>query len=114
MDTSELITIFSGLLLRLAVPILVTAITVLVLRRLDLRWQAESLREALSAGGKSLSADQVRCWDVFDCPKERRARCAAYQNPDKPCWEMIGPKGELMESCRRCPLRAYRLAEMAA
>ncbi len=114
MATTEILALFAGLLLRLAVPILVTAITVLVLRRLDLNWQAESMREALGAAGKSLPAEQVRCWDVFDCPPARRAKCPAHQNPERPCWEMVSPKGRLMESCRRCPLRAYRLANMAA
>jgi hypothetical protein len=114
MVTSELLTVFFGLLLRLAIPLLVTIVTVVVLRRLDQRWQADSLQEALSASGKSLASSSTHCWDVFNCSSERRADCPAYKHPDKPCWEMISPSGRLMECCQRCPLRTYKLAEMPA
>jgi hypothetical protein len=87
-----------GVLLRLGLPLAVTAWAVWVLRRLDARWQAEakSIRMPLPAA-------PVPCWDVRRCSAERRAACPAYARPDTPCWQVFrDPQGRLKDDCLDC------------
>jgi hypothetical protein len=85
----------AGLALRLAVPIGVTALVVILLRRLDLRWQAEAALQHTAAPAQP-------CWKLKDCPEQKHANCpAASQNV--PCWQVFRQKnGYLQEACLGC------------
>ena len=51
------------------------------------------------------------CWDLLPCTAATRARCAAYKDNSRPCWNIKGlncaPQGN---ECRRCLV--YRLGSL--
>jgi len=86
----------TGVLLRLAVPILLTALVVFVLHKLDVRWQAEAEIER-----SSLIKDDMPCWKeqglALDEIKFRASKS------EKPCWQMHRlSNGHLRETCLSC------------
>ncbi len=103
METLNLyIAIALGLILRLAVPILLTVLVALYLRRLDQRWKAKA--EELDA-----PLEKPECWTVKQCTPEMRAACQGFACPG-PCWQAFRlPTGYLREQCLECKVfrRAY-------
>lgn len=84
-----------GLFVRLAVPILTTALAVYFLKRLDERWQTES-------GFQSLPVEKPKCWKIRECPHSTRVACPGYLSP-LPCWQVFRlPNGYLREECLTC------------
>ena len=90
-----------GVLVRFGLPILLTALVIVGLRRLDNVWQS-------SAGEPSLAIARIivensGCWLTKNCSQELRARCAAYQHRDKPCWMVMrDDHGQMKETCLGC------------
>jgi hypothetical protein len=88
-------------LLRVAIPIAVTLTFIKVLKWLDERWKQESDLE----GAEIAQVGNVSCWEINECPAEQRAACKAYNNPDKPCWQVFREKnGRLQERCIGCDI----------
>ncbi len=88
-------------LLRVAIPIAVTLTFIKLLKWLDERWKEESDLE----GDKVAQVRNVSCWEINECPAEQRAACKAYNNPDKPCWQVFRDKnGRLQERCIGCDI----------
>lgn len=88
-------------LLRVALPIAVTIAFILVFRWLDERWK----KEADLADSKLVQVGNIGCWDINKCPEEQRAKCTAYINPNKPCWQVFRDKnGRLQERCIGCDI----------
>lgn len=86
-------------LLRVAIPIAVTLIFIKLLKWLDERWKKEAGLE----GAKVVQVGNVGCWEINECPAEQRAACKAFNNPDKPCWQVFREKnGRLQERCIGC------------
>jgi hypothetical protein len=96
---NTIVTIAVGLIVRLGVPIALTALFIFVLRRLDERWQAQ-------AKGELLAVPMVRnsgCWDVKNCTSEQKKHCGAYAHQDVPCWQYFrSQQGNLRETCLGC------------
>lgn len=91
----------TGLFLRFALPILVTAGLVLWLRWLDARWQRDAHRYVDQSGG--LRLDVLPCWKIMGCSRADRKNCAAYQDPNTPCWQVFrDSQGHLKETCLGC------------
>jgi hypothetical protein len=91
-----------GLLVRLAIPIVLTMVVVWLLRKLDARWQAEG-EQRLRTQMAQVTAQMTPCWDQRDCSTERRAECVAYGRRDMPCWLIMRQRnGELKEACLGC------------
>lgn len=117
--------------LRLAVPLLITIAIAYGLKRLDAKWQAEADRQAAATkavakalqpamaapglgaipGGAVLplppmvAAGATPCWSVKGCSEAARAKCAAYHQPDQPCWAARqAAEGKLPAKCRDCNL----------
>ena len=98
-EMTTIIVMILGVLLRVAIPIVITILIIKLLKWLDERWQREADLEAdqISKPGN------VGCWEVNDCPAEMRAACKAFQNPDTPCWQVFRAKnGRLQERCIGC------------
>jgi len=99
-----LTTIFAilvGILLRLAVPIAITAGGVLLLKWLDERWKRDAGEVSALAG----LVKNIGCWEINRCPPEQRARCTAYAHPEIPCWQVFRDKdGRLQERCLGCEI----------
>ncbi len=93
--------IVAGLLLRLGVPLAVTAGAIWALRRLDARWQAEAERAPL----QTPVVLGERCWEFRHCPPERVVSCPAYLDQSMPCWQKLRDQnGNLQECCLACQL----------
>jgi len=94
---TPLLAVIAGIALRLAIPIVITAIAVYFLRRLDNRWQAEAEEQLLLP-----VVEKVKCWEIKGCTAEMRATCIGYQS-EQPCWQAFREKsGQLQERCLGC------------
>lgn len=103
METLNLyLAIAFGFVLRLAIPILLTVLLAIYLRRLDERWKASA--EELDA-----PIEKPECWKLKHCAPEVRAKCMGYVS-QVPCWQAFRlPKGYLRDECLECKIfrRAY-------
>ena len=90
----SLLAILVGLLVRLAIPIAITALLIIVLRKLDARWQVEAQ--------KPVTIEKPECWKAKGCPPEQVANCKGATSP-LPCWQAYRlPNGYLREECLSC------------
>ena len=96
-----------GLILRIGIPLAVTAGVIYLLHRLDQRWQREALSmPTVAPGGKS-------CWEVKKCPEARHKACLAAAQPEIPCWQVFRSKnGVLREECLSCDVFRQASAPM--
>jgi hypothetical protein len=96
-DSSAALAVLTGLAVRLMIPILVTGFIVLVLARLDRRWQTEG-------SAAPLRVKKPECWKTQHCPAPARKDCPAYAS-DLPCWQVFRlGSGYLNEKCLACPV----------
>jgi hypothetical protein len=92
--------VLAGLLLRFGLPILVMAVAVYFLRRLDNRWQEEARQRMADV---VTQAPQTPCWEVHNC--QNKEQCVAYVKPGTPCWQQFrSDEGLLKESCLDCSI----------
>ena len=93
----SLLVLITGLLIRLAIPIALTVLLIIFLRKLDARWQKEAdLHQPLM--------ESVECWKIKNCAPEQRENCVAYQ-AIVPCWQAKRlPNGYLHEECLSCEI----------
>lgn len=99
-------------ILRLGVPLAVTALVGYLLSRVDARWQAEAQarREAspvFQAALRSLPPAPEAleaCWQARACTPEMRRNCPAAHSDD-PCWiARFREEGKLPAPCSDCEL----------
>ena len=96
-DTAAALAVLVGLLVRLVIPILITALLVVVLTRLDRRWETE-------AAYRPVKVDKTECWKTQHCPSSRRKDCPALKS-DLPCWQVFRHhNGYLDAKCLACPV----------
>jgi hypothetical protein len=99
--------VITGFMLRLAIPIAITAVAIYFLRRLDAHWQAEAETEALLP-----VVEKPHCWETKDCTPEMRAICPGYSS-QAPCWQAFRQEnGYLQEKCLGCDV--FRKAPIPA
>lgn len=85
-----------GMILRIGIPVVLTIAAIALLRRLDHRWQRESLALPVVPAGKP-------CWEIKGCSEEKKKGCAAAANPQVPCWQIHrSGNGALKETCLGC------------
>ncbi len=95
-DVNALFAFLGGLILRFGIPILITALAVYFLRKLDTRWQKESEAQPL--------VEKPECWEINKCPEEAREKCPGFLSP-LPCWQARRlSNGYLREECLNCPV----------
>ena len=98
-DTSAALAVLTGLAVRLMIPILITVIVVLLLTRLDRRWQTEATTVASRV-------PKPACWDTKHCSAEQRETCAGFKS-EGPCWQAFRrSNGYLEQKCLACPVFA--------
>ena len=91
------LTIALGLILRIGIPLAVTAGVIYLLHRLDQRWQKEAMSVPVVAPGGQ------PCWEVKECAEARHKACPAAAQPRVPCWQVFRSKsGLLREDCLGC------------
>lgn len=84
-----------GFLVRLALPIIVTALAIFLLRQLDARWQSEARYAALTV-------EKPECWKTKACTPAQQKVCPAVKSA-MPCWQVFRlPNGYLREQCLSC------------
>jgi hypothetical protein len=92
---SALLALIAGLLVRLAIPILLTALLIFLLRNLDARWQKQ-------AQAAELVVLKPECWKIKGCPPDQVKDCLGAQSR-LPCWQAFRlPNGYLREACLTC------------
>jgi hypothetical protein len=102
MDT--VLTFVLGLLLRIGIPVTVTVLAFVFLRRLDEHWQKE-------AQAIPVISPQRPCWELKGCSDEKRKNCPAFSQSNIPCWQVFRTKnGLLREDCLGCD--EFKLAPM--
>ena len=96
--------ILAGFLVRLAIPIALTALLIFFLRKLDAHWKSEAQAP--------IPVEKVQCWEVKGCTPEQMKSCAAGQS-QLPCWQVYRlPNGYLREECLACEV--FRKAPIPA
>jgi hypothetical protein len=99
---NTVLTFIIGLLLRIGIPVAVTAMIFSLLRRLDERWQKEALVIPVISS-------QRPCWEIKGCSYGKRKNCPASSQSNVPCWQVFRTKnGLLREDCLECDV--FRLA----
>ena len=88
----------TGVLLRLIVPLAITILVVIVLRKLDARWQAEAENERAM-----LVKDKMPCWkEQGFSMDEIKLR---VEKDNQPCWQTHRlSSGYLREACLDCEI----------
>jgi hypothetical protein len=90
---TSLLAILGGLLLRLAIPVTITAGLITLLRKLDARWQVEAQLPVLVENRNAGRSKAVRL---------NRSKTASASSP-LPCWQAYRlPNGYLREECLSC------------
>lgn len=98
------LTLLIGFAVRIGLPLLITALVVWALKRLDAHWQAEALAERQAKLQAAAQACPV-CWQVRQCSPEQRQACPAFQNAQRqPCWQTKRDlnHGQLPAQCFDC------------
>jgi hypothetical protein len=109
-ELSAPITLLVGLAARLAVPILVTAVAVYVLRMLDAHWQSQ----ASSSTIQLQVVEKPACWKVMGCSAEQRKTCPGFASA-LPCWQARRTaNGYMLEECLACKIFLKAPAPSAA
>jgi hypothetical protein len=103
LDLNALLAVLLGLMIRFGVPLFLTGLAAWGLRRLDHHWQLQAEHTRPAPLGLGAAPAEVRCWETTDCPPEKRQACAAFAQPDVPCWQVFRQQtGMLMKSCLSC------------
>ena len=94
---NTLSSLLAGFFLRILLPVGVTLLAILLLRRLDRRWQKEARSlPVVNQAGKP-------CWEVKGCPPAGRKACPAATRLEIPCWQIFRTKdGVMKEDCLDC------------
>ena len=58
----------------------------------DVKW-LRCIRELIHSKKISIKGikklmDYAPCWDILDCPEEKRGKCSAFIDKTKSCWEL--------------------------
>ena len=102
-----------GFLIRLGIPIALTALLALFLKWLDRRWQAEAQADAVESARRAALPVEQRppCWEIHNCPSSLRKNCKAFAQPETPCWEIFKVNGSLKPACRNCKVPPPEIIE---
>ena len=96
MDTNAILALILGLTIRLGLPLLVTLLVVIGLRRLDIRWQKEAESER-----SLLIRDEEPCWKEQGLSMDEIK--VRVSESGKPCWQIHRlSNGYLREACLDC------------
>jgi len=91
------LTALAGFALRLAIPIIVTALAAYFLHKLDAHWQAEYEQQ-----NPPPKVSKPECWKIKGCKREQLETCPALSSP-QPCWQVFRQQdGRLKEECLSC------------
>jgi hypothetical protein len=103
-EFTQALIIIGLFLLRLGVPIAITAAVAYLFHRLDLRWERQAGTQPMLDAAHQLAAAADRpCWEEKGCAKEQMAKCPACKFTDIPCWlARLKVEGRLPAGCANC------------
>jgi len=102
----EVAAVLLGFVLRLGVPILLTVVVAIFLKKLDKRWQEQAEAERAEVQALTSNAGKrIPCWELHNCPPGMRKNCRAFAHPETPCWELFRTDGQLKPACKNCKVR---------
>ena len=96
-EFSAALAVVIGVVVRLAIPVVLTILIVQLLRIQDARWQRE---------GEQVPrlVEKPVCWEVKNCPPDCRKNCPGFTSP-LPCWQARRlANGYLREECLTCKI----------
>jgi hypothetical protein len=97
LDTAAILAILIGLLLRFGLPMVITLMVIVILRKVDARWQKEAEQSP-----PTVEVENPHCWEIKNCTPEQMSECPAPTST-KPCWQIRRQKnGYLREECLTC------------
>jgi hypothetical protein len=103
--------VIAGLLLRIGLPIGLTFLLARFLRKLDARLREEAEQKVIEKQRQvqqqtllNLWLDQP-CHSIMNCTDQQKESCEAYQQTEKPCWEIHRANGNLSQRCQDCGYR---------
>ena len=97
--------VFTGVLLRIGIPVALTVALIWAFGQLDARWKREAALHGYERPRVKVS--NSGCWQVHGCSEENRKRCPAYAQLDMPCWQVFRKEdGRLKEKCLGCQIFA--------
>ena len=109
------VTIFGGVILgfliRIGIPVVLTMLLAWILRKLDAQWRDDAIsyrEEAITKAEQDIYYTiwaRNPCWENNDCSPETRLKCKAYQQNEKPCWEVYRTNGSYSKNCESCEFR---------
>jgi hypothetical protein len=100
---SPVIVFLLGVILRLGLPLAVTALFVWLLRTLDAHWQADAREARRRALAPAMVSGRAPCWVINNCSAERRATCPIYGHAEVLCWQYFRDgQGSLRDACLGC------------
>lgn len=96
-EMNNFITVLIGVIIRIGVPIGISVLVFILLKKFDIKWQKEAnFIPVLSKIGKP-------CWEVKGCTDEKRNSCPVSNQPKVPCWQTFRAKsGTLKDTCLEC------------
>jgi hypothetical protein len=90
------IALIMGLVLRIGIPLAMSALVFFLLKKLDEHWQNEARIQPIAVLDKP-------CWEIKACPPEKYRNCRAAAKLNVPCWQTFRSKDGLMqEKCLGC------------
>jgi hypothetical protein len=107
---TEMIVLVALFALRLGVPVVLTFAVGFLLRRLDMKWEADAQREAVETTASVAPAAPKRskslpCWLIKGCSEDMVRNCPAHQNQSLPCWlARLRAEGRIPQLCATCDL----------
>lgn len=94
---ADVLAVLAGVVLRLAIPVMLTVLVVQLLRIQDARWQME-------AESTPRLIEKPACWEIKNCPPECSQNCPGQTSP-LACWQARRlDNGYLREECLGCKI----------
>lgn len=84
----------------------------------DIDW-IQCLRDLIHEEGISIPGIKrllklTPCWEIKDCPEEKREKCSAYVDQSRPCWERASTAcAKELNQCQDCEVFIRAMAKRA-
>ena len=105
MDEVGTVVIVSLFFFRIGIPLLVTFLLTYLIDRFITKKSAARANNTEIERAAEEAPFLVPCWDMRDCPPEKRGKCQAISRPGVPCWlTMQLVDGHLSTDCLGCPV----------
>jgi MerR family transcriptional regulator/heat shock protein HspR len=71
--------------------------------------------EGISIPGIKKLLELSPCWEIKNCPPEKRENCSAYMDKTKPCWERAGTAcAKDFQQCASCDVFVQAMKQARA